>query len=193
MTWGECKTATLQKMFTSEDEGAEDYLAAMPQAANEAIQMIATTDAGKHIRSHDTLTKDPAQSRTFDLEDELIDFLNVGDFETYCMDGDEPRPVSLKLLGGHLLVAPKGIESVLVYYNAKPARITENTPDTQEIDLPEDAAALVPMYMASQLYKDDDLAIATTYRNEFETAFERLQNRQAENIDTEFTSESGWW
>ena len=49
------------------------------------------------------------------------------------------------------------------------------------------------MYMASQLYKDDDLAIATTYRNEFETAFERLQNRQAENIDTEFTSESGWW
>lgn len=193
MTWGECKTATLQKMFTSEDEGAEDYLAAMPQAANEAIQMIATTDAGKHIRSHDTLTKDPTQSRTFDLEDELIDFLNVGDFETYCMDGDEPRPVSLKLLGGHLLVVPKGIESVLVYYNAKPARITENTPDAQEIDLPEDAAALVPMYMASQLYKDDDLAIATTYRNEFETAFERLQNRQAENIDTEFTSESGWW
>ena len=38
MTWGECKTATLQKMFTSEDEGAEDYLAAMPQAANEAIR-----------------------------------------------------------------------------------------------------------------------------------------------------------
>ena len=99
----------------------------------------------------------------------------------------------MKLLGGHLLVVPKGIESVLVYYNAKPARITENTPDEQEIDLPEDAAALVPMYMASQLYKDDDLAIATTYRNEFETAFERLQNRQAENIDTEFTSESGWW
>ena len=115
MTWGECKTVTLQKMFTSEDEGAEDYLAAMPQAANKAIQMIATTDAGKHIRSHDTLTKDPDQSRTFDLEDELIDFLNVGDFETYCMDGDEPRPVSLKLLGGHLLVVPKGIESVLVY------------------------------------------------------------------------------
>lgn len=193
MTWGECKTATMQKMFTSEDEGAEDYLAAMPQAANEAIQMIATTDAGRHIRAHDILTKAPSQSRTFDLETDLIDFLDVGNFETYCMDGEEPRQVSLKLLGGHLLVVPKGIGSVLVFYNAKPARITANTPDAQEINLPEDAAALLPMYMASQLYKDDDLAIATTYRNEFETAFERLKNRQAENIETEFTSESGWW
>ena len=46
--------------------------------------------------------------------------------------------------------------------------------------------------MASQLYKDDDNGIATSYRNEFEVAFERLKANNVSPSAEKFTSESGW-
>ena len=48
MTWYDIKLATLQKLFSADgdtlvnDETTRDYLAAMPQAANEALQLIVT-------------------------------------------------------------------------------------------------------------------------------------------------------
>jgi hypothetical protein len=48
------------------------------------------------------------------------------------------------------------------------------------------------MYMASQLYKDDDNSISTVYRNEWEVAFERLSQNSNAPHKEEFTSESGW-
>ena len=46
MTWKDVKLATLQKMFSAdggtlvEDETTKDYLAGMPQAANEALALF---------------------------------------------------------------------------------------------------------------------------------------------------------
>ena len=48
MTWREIKLATLQKMFSAdgstlvEDETTKDYLAGMPQTANEALALLCT-------------------------------------------------------------------------------------------------------------------------------------------------------
>jgi hypothetical protein len=46
--------------------------------------------------------------------------------------------------------------------------------------------------MASQLFKDDDNGIATSYRNEAEVGFERLVNSANLSAYEEWTSESGW-
>ena len=52
-TWKDIKVITLQKMFAAEgsvipnDESVKDYIAGMPGAANEALQMLATV--GKFI------------------------------------------------------------------------------------------------------------------------------------------------
>ena len=54
------------------------------------------------------------------------------------------------------------------------SKITTDTPDNEEIDLPEDACVLIPLYIASQLYKDDDISQATAYRNEFEAGLQDL-------------------
>lgn len=43
-----------------------------------------------------------------------------------------------------------------------------------EIGLPMEACVLIPLYIASQLYKDDDIAQATAYRNEFEVGIQDL-------------------
>lgn len=52
--------------------------------------------------------------------------------------------------------------------------ITTDTDTDYVIGLPESACVLIPLYIASQLYKDDDIAQATAYRNEFEVGLQDL-------------------
>lgn len=79
-----------------------------------------------------------------------------------------------------------------IYYRAYPEQFTANTDDEYEIPLDPEVYALLPLYMASQLYKDDDAGIATSYRNEYEVGFERLVNSANLSAYEEFTSETGW-
>lgn len=79
-----------------------------------------------------------------------------------------------------------------IYYRAYPEQITALTEDTYELPIDIEVYTLLPLYMASQLYKDDDNGIATAYRNEFEVGFERLVNSANLSAYEEFTSESGW-
>lgn len=53
-------------------------------------------------------------------------------------------------------------------------KIEDDTDNDDEIDLPESACRLIPLYIASQLYKDDDISQATAYRNEFEVGLQDL-------------------
>lgn len=82
--------------------------------------------------------------------------------------------------------------SFTIYYRAYPEQITAETEDDKELPIDAEVYALLPLYMASQLYKDDDNGIATAYRNEFEVGFERLVNSANLAAYEEFTSESGW-
>lgn len=84
------------------------------------------------------------------------------------------------------------VGSFTVYYRAYPIQITTETEDDYELPIDPEVYVLLPLYMASQLYKDDDNAIATAYRNEFEVGFERLVNSANLSAYEEFTSESGW-
>lgn len=79
-----------------------------------------------------------------------------------------------------------------VYYKKYPQEITKSTPDDYVLPLDPEVAAIIPLYIASQLYKDDDNGIATTYRNEFETAFDRLKQKVEVPDREEFFGESGW-
>ncbi len=79
-----------------------------------------------------------------------------------------------------------------VYYYAYPGKITLDTPNEEELAIDNEVYPLLCLYMASQLYKDDDNGIATTYRNEFEVGFERLKVAVSTPSAERFTSESGW-
>ena len=60
------------------------------------------------------------------------------------------------------------------YKKTEVDKIDDDTDDDFVINYPEDACVLIPLYIASQLYKDDDLSQATAYRNEFETGLQDL-------------------
>lgn len=199
MTWYDVKLAALQKMFASDgtdisnpDEATKEYLNAMPHAANEAIEMLCT--AGRYLRKSYTTSKDKGEALTVNLEYEVPDYWRMGNMEVYKLMDDTPEPVDgVALYGGKYLVFPAEYEGDFeFFYDAKPTTITLSTPDSKKIDLPDDAVVLLPLYIASQLYKDDDNAIATMYRNEFETAFERLTNPRTVTRE-KFSSNTGWW
>lgn len=95
--------------------------------------------------------------------------------------------------GNTVLVLDRNIPGdYTIYYKAYPQTIDQSTTDDTELSVDPEVAALMPLYMASQLYKDDDAGIATTYRNEFEVAFSRLRDNVNTPSAERFTSESGW-
>ena len=80
-----------------------------------------------------------------------------------------------------------------IFYRAYPLKATPTTTGDTDMQLDDDVAAIIPLYIASQLYKDDDIAIATTYRNEFEVAREELLKDRNGSVAAEFSSKTGWW
>lgn len=95
--------------------------------------------------------------------------------------------------GGRILVLDRDVPgNYTVYYKAYPAKITSGTADDYELEVDPEVDALIPLYMASQLYKDDDNGIATTYRNEFEVGLQSLKDAVKGPTSEVFVSESGW-
>lgn len=90
----------------------------------------------------------------------------------------------------HILVLPNDKPGMYtIYYNTYPGPITSDTPDTDVLDVDPEVAVLLPLYMASELYKDDDLALSTTLRNEFEVGLEALVNSSSNPGKEKFISE----
>ena len=64
------------------------------------------------------------------------------------------------------------------------------------LPLPKECCDILPLYIASQLYKDDDISMATIWRNEFNVALETIAAQEAESSGGgcgAFETETGWW
>ena len=76
-----------------------------------------------------------------------------------------------------------------ILYQPYVGKITEETSDDYVLPLEYETVVLLPLYMASQLYKDDDLSLSTIYRNEFEAAIDDTYPTMS---DLKFTDKAGW-
>lgn len=187
MDWKTIKLLSLQKMFLItgnsivEDETTLEYLNKMWGAANEAMIRLATI--GKTI----------IKKAEIDLSDERIVvsankmYINLLEFvpdlfnvSTAAVALNEELFSQFELYGNSLIMEPALGTLSLVYY-AYPALLKPDSPDDTEIPLDVDAAVLIPLYIASELYKDDDNSLATMYRNQFETGLESLVPKQQTN------------
>lgn len=198
MTWGEIKLTTLQKMFSSDgtsidvnDESIKEYINSMPAAANEAVRMLVT--AGIPVRNKDLVDKTEDTPLIIDLAEKHADFWRMEQPEVYLMTETDVEPYSgCELLGGRYLRFPGTAKGTFEYwYDAMPPAIEQSTPDDTEIAIAPEAVVLIPLYMAGELYKDDDLSTATYYRNEFEAGLALL--KKPVTGTSKFTSTTGWW
>lgn len=96
----------------------------------------------------------------------------------YILEGDNTLIIDSKLKGNFIIT-----------YKAYPGKLTTNTADTYNIKLPQEMLVLLPLYIASELYKDDDISLATVYRNQFETGLTNLRNIEQ---PLDFKNNSGW-
>lgn len=80
----------------------------------------------------------------------------------------------------------------VIHYRAYPQRITLETPDDYVMALDPEVADLVPIYMASVIYMDDDIGVATSYRNYFEVGREALSQGALIPKREKFIPSSGW-
>lgn len=226
MTYEDLKRTVLQKVFAITDgkvvmdDATTEYLTALPGAANEGLQLLAT--AGRFLKKklviHQVaamdLPSDPdviaaipegeiyratgtGQSE-YDLSEVLEDFYSLDADGVYFTARNARRyqQGEWSMQGGQVLVLPADMEGTwTLWYNAYPPILTMETEDDYELPLYPEVAALLPLYIASQIYKDDDIGLATQYRNEFEVGREALLSSDIRGVHGGETwkSKSGWW
>ena len=130
------------------------------------------------------------------MDDVLTDFYQLAPAELYDL-GDSGNDY---IVGNDyfqeadktLVIPREKTGTYVIHYRAYPQQITLTTPDDFELSLDPEVAALLPLYMASQLYKDDDNAIATVYRNEFEVGRDALSQGALIPKKEKFVPSSGW-
>ena len=150
----------------------------------------------KHIiRTMDfdnTVGTESGSFRKINMSEQAEDFFQFAG-EVYYTEGvNRVRTQAYYTESDNFLVLPRNFKGVYtVYYYAYPKEITSGTEDNYVPDAAPEVVAILPLYMASQLYKEDDNGIATSLRNEFEVAYERITQDNPmcrfEPID-----ESGW-
>ncbi|MEG0877243.1 MAG: hypothetical protein RSF00_01080 [Oscillospiraceae bacterium] len=196
MTWEQVQKITLQKLFATsagemlQDDATKDYINAMPAAANEAIMLLAMRGAWQERTARLMLTGEELVAGV-NLNTRLEDFIEISR-GAYICHGNSLVPLSgWRCCNGVLYIADAVDGQYAVSYKAMPTRISKNTPPTAQIELSQAASVLLPLYIASQLYKDDDISLSNAYRNEFEAGAEQLAyiSTQEESC---FTSTSGW-
>lgn len=133
---------------------------------------------------------DNVKLRKFPLKTLIPDFYDILSLEYEKEDTKGYYNVNWVLEGDDILVIDGDMKgNFIITYKAYPEKITSNTSDSYKFTQPAEMMALLPLYIASELYKDDDISQATIYRNEFETA---LYNIKTIEKPLEFANNSGW-
>lgn len=175
MTWGEIQIESLKKMFLNNDELKVDdletyktnkkyktYLYAMPQACNEAINYI--INLIPVIKSYE-LTIDKER---IDLSTLINDFKCVQNVITTRKWNMETNSV---------IKFDEANGTAIIYYEANPKIIDSDTEASESIGINKDCVRYIPLYIAAELYKDDDLTLSTVYMNEFMNNIGTIANR----------------
>lgn len=106
--------------------------------------------------SHDLLQIDPLYMEIYSVR------INNSPAEDWYCDGS------------NLLLPSNYPAEYIVTYHAYPTKITEDTPDSSEIELDYDAANLMPRRMAYTIWLDDDIQKAIIYNNEYTSMAEAV-------------------
>lgn len=148
------------------------YLSRMPGAINRAFSVIERRHVlrVKAVR----LTSDGHGTVRFDLKALAPDFYDVERI-TCESDGYYDTGVDYHLEGGELIVHnfEKDAAYTLLYYPSI-KRVSAGTPDTEEIELPDEIAEVIPYAIKGDLFRADNEGEADAARAFFEAALHEI-------------------
>lgn len=182
MNWGEIQIESLKKMYLNNDnitvsqldnlkadKRYKTYLFAMPQACNEGIRKILSVKP--NVKSY--LLKYKEDTNKYDLKKVVPKFKQLYDI---VYNGNVVP--SYHIEGDNILVIDnwKNIdENFTIYYESFHDLIKTDTNANTAIDLDRELVTLLPLYIAGELYKDDDIQQSTIWINEFENALTEVK------------------
>lgn len=187
------REACLKYMFTYSKKGAvipgtdgnnKDFLLAMPEAANIVIHDI--------LRVYPNIRFYTAQKEEAEAEFNMHTILGKK-FMRFADDAADDALSYRILPDGDTLLAEAGYAGEFrIYYHEAPEPITSDTADDFEPNLKEDAAVLVPLGMAAELFKEDEESIAATLWNEYAQRLEALGAGRMRSGEAPYISTTGW-
>lgn len=200
-TWDELRVAVLQKMHliegdkVVEDDSTREHIAAMPAAYNEAVRLLSTTN--RYITKYfEVSASGLVPSLVVDLSSVVDDLFMIKPGGIYLTDkgGRTGAYYNGTVIGDKDLILDGSTAGIYrIYYYAYPVKATSETSGSEDMQIDPDVASLIPLYMASQLWKEEEPGLATAYRNEFETGRELLVRERNDGFSAQFRNTTGWW
>jgi len=186
MTYGDIILSALRKMYLNKgpitikelptlkkDKNYKTYLDGIHLVVNECLNTL--LDIKPYIQSIEVTDK-------FNLS-ELDDFKKV-----YDIFDSKGNRVPYHKEGEIILRIDDNEENEIytMYYESY-YYVEERTSYNEEFPIARELCNLIPLYLAAELYKDDDNSLATTYMNEFEVGLQRIkgypdEQKQIKNV-----------
>ena len=217
-TWGDILIATCRKMFLNkdaitvsdlpdlvDDRNYATYINMAPDVMNE-LMVILNNRVLININSmtlnlQDTLMedylKDDFSSYVFDIhkymeDNEITNYLYTEVIQHTYIKRDN---LLFEEQDGKLYIDKRFMDrnslTLTIKYRIIPERFTTTTPWNTLIDLPYNICSIVPLYLASELYKDDDISMSTAYRNQFETELDYISSQMVDSLGVEHSRDVG--
>jgi len=152
------------------------YLAGLEMSVNRAIQRMQSLNLlpmGRVVLTSPVVT---GRVATYDLS-RIADFAGV--YEVRANTGEAYAAHAYRWEGGTTLVVPfyTAEEEYVLLYRKKPTLLEPLCADDTEVGVPDELACLIPYYIKSEWYEDEDAALAKRARDYFEKG---LMDYQAE-------------
>ena len=136
---------------------------------------------------------DASPIRRINLRDALQDFYKLVTTDVvYEKDGEYLKFKDYDWEGDSTLILD-GLKqgNYKIHYFAYPKEITSQTEDDYELELDPEVASLLPVYIAAELYEDDDSSMAYYIREQYEAAKQRLVPTDVQG-KAKFVDRWGW-
>ena len=217
-TWGDIVIATCRKMFLNkdaitvadlpdliDDRNYSTYINMAPDVMNELMVIL----NNRVLINIDTIT---IKLDDANLEKYLIDDNSsfVFDIKEYMKDNEIDNYLYTEVIqhtyikrdnllfeeqDGKLYIDKRFMDrnslTLTIKYRIIPERFTTTTPWNTLIDLPYNICSIVPLYLASELYKDDDISMSTAYRNQFEAELDYISSQMVDSLGIEHSRDVG--
>lgn len=155
----------------------QDYLYRIPSLVNDAMLAISTSTRllRSWVRADDLSYDTLADQRIYDMPDDFWQF-ESGGFRGISPEGKIRKYTDYQFIGGKQVMIPEAEANnlLLVEYCRRPERLPDEPDGKEELDVPEEAQAAIPYYVAAHLVMQDDSFQYASLYNEWETKLDRL-------------------
>jgi hypothetical protein len=182
-TWASIRSETLNLGF-EKTKAYEKNKAAYVEAYNWRQSYIASDIGGILDRLYVT-AKANTKRQVIDVftivTENGYDYVGLADIGV--LDAYNRRIDDTAFVDNRFVVVPGSMDGKLtIYFYRMPSRITVDSPDDTDVEIPAKWANLMPYLMANRLYLDDDASKAGYYWNLYDDMRQRLLDR--ENMPT---------